>query len=618
LIIVVVVLPLLWSNWSTVKDFPGISSIVAWFSQAPLPKADPQRFAVALAHLEHDKDQQYERLLREVLKDFEGVQLLQFDRTISLAGTQPEESEKKGHAKARQYLEVSGAHVLIWGLVLSRDDKSAPRLYWTTGKESKRAKELYQMEKLELKLPDLFWSDLAEVLRLVVVTQYSEFIAQEGRFIADQLAPFITRVHRLLDKSAEGRDWSKVQFFLGNALLMFGEQTGTNKPLEEAVTAYRAALTKLTQKLTPLDWARTQMNLGNALVRLGEQESNPARLKEAVVAYQAALTEWTPENMPLDWARTQNNLGHALMRLGEQESNPVRLEEAVTTYRAALTKLTQKLTPLDWAMTQMNLGTALMRLGERESGTARLEEAVEAYQAALTELAPERMPLDWARTQNNLGYTLVRLGERESGTARLEEAVTAYRAALTKLTRKLTPLDWARTQMNLGDTLIRLGEQESNTARLEEAVVAYRAALTELTPERARLSWARIQSSLGNALMRLGERESGTAHLEGAVVAYRAALTEWTPEHIPRAWAGIQNNLGTVLATLGERKADATLICEALERQLMVREGSANFSTGVVNNAKRMIAILKNTFDFSTYEACIAKNGEALKRMGLP
>jgi len=119
LIIVVVVLPLLWSNWSTVKDFPGISSIVAWFSQAPLPKADPQRFAVALAHLEHDKDQQYERLLREVLKDFEGVQLLQFDRTISLAGTQPEESEKKGHAKARQYLEVSGAHMLIWGLVLS-------------------------------------------------------------------------------------------------------------------------------------------------------------------------------------------------------------------------------------------------------------------------------------------------------------------------------------------------------------------------------------------------------------------------------------------------------------------------------------------------------------------
>jgi hypothetical protein len=64
------VLVLLWSNWnwSTVKDLPVVSTVVTWFSQAPLPKADPQRFAVALAHLEHDKDQQYERLIREVLK----------------------------------------------------------------------------------------------------------------------------------------------------------------------------------------------------------------------------------------------------------------------------------------------------------------------------------------------------------------------------------------------------------------------------------------------------------------------------------------------------------------------------------------------------------------------
>jgi len=190
--------PLLWSNWSTVKELPGVSSLITRFSQAPLPKADPQRFAVALAHLEYDKDQQYERLIREVLKDFEGVQLLQFDRTISLAGAKPEESEKKGHAQARQYLKDSEAHVLIWGLILNQDGRSAPRLYWTTLQESKRAKEPYQPENF--KLPDLFWNDLVEVLRLVVATESSEFLAQEGRFIANQLAPFITRVSRLLDR----------------------------------------------------------------------------------------------------------------------------------------------------------------------------------------------------------------------------------------------------------------------------------------------------------------------------------------------------------------------------------------------------------------------------------
>ena len=107
-------------------------------NQAPLPKADSQRFVVALAHLEHDKNQEHERLIREVLKNFEGVQLLQFDRTISLEGTEPEESEKKGHAQAQQYLKDSGAHVLMWGLVLSHDRQSAPA---STGRQSRRVEE---------------------------------------------------------------------------------------------------------------------------------------------------------------------------------------------------------------------------------------------------------------------------------------------------------------------------------------------------------------------------------------------------------------------------------------------------------------------------------------------
>jgi hypothetical protein len=164
-------MPWIWSNWSTVKTFPVVSSLVAWFSQTRLPKADSQRFAVALAHLEYDHDAQYERLIREVLKDFEGVQLLQFDRTISLEGAKPEEREQKGHSQARQYLADAGADVLIWGLVLSQEGKSAPRLYWTTLQEGKRAKEPYQPENF--KLPDLFWNDLAEVLRLVVVTGFA-------------------------------------------------------------------------------------------------------------------------------------------------------------------------------------------------------------------------------------------------------------------------------------------------------------------------------------------------------------------------------------------------------------------------------------------------------------
>ena len=60
----------------------------------------------------------------------------------------------------------------------------------------------------------------------------------------------------------------------------------------------------------------TQNNLGNALSTLGERESGTARLEEAVTAYRAALEERTRERVPLDWAMTQNNLGNALSTLG--------------------------------------------------------------------------------------------------------------------------------------------------------------------------------------------------------------------------------------------------------------------------------------------------------------
>ena len=41
------------------------------------------------------------------------------------------------------------------------------------------------------------------------------------------------------------------------------------------------------------------------LETLGERESGTARLEEAVAAYRAALTEWTRGRVPLYWARTQ-------------------------------------------------------------------------------------------------------------------------------------------------------------------------------------------------------------------------------------------------------------------------------------------------------------------------
>jgi hypothetical protein len=49
------------------------------------------------------------------------------------------------------------------------------------------------------------------------------------------------------------------------------------------------ALQEYTRERVPLRWAMTQNNLGGVLSTLGRRESGTARLEEAVTAYRAAL-----------------------------------------------------------------------------------------------------------------------------------------------------------------------------------------------------------------------------------------------------------------------------------------------------------------------------------------
>jgi hypothetical protein len=132
----------------------------------------------------------------------------------------------------------------------------------------------------------------------------------------------------------------------------------------------------------PLDWARTQANLGGAQYLLGERESGTARLEEAVTAYRAALGELTRERVPLDWARTQKNLGTALMGLGARESGTARLVEAVAAYDAALREFTRDRVPLDWGEDLGNQGVALMLIADRTNDPAIAARAVAQIKTA--------------------------------------------------------------------------------------------------------------------------------------------------------------------------------------------------------------------------------------------
>ena len=473
-----------WTHWEKIKTWPGVSRFLAFLK--PLPKADPGRFCVAVLNLRGDeKNAESRELILELLREFEGIQVLHFERTITVSGGDREEKERKGHEKARKYLQRSGASIAVWGRVVRQGGVAKPSLYLTAAPTTEGRPSQYGFEDTgkAFRLPEVFWEDLSDVLRLVVTSQNLEFEALDGHYIADHLEPYIERIRILLgNNSRRHLGWDafarvNIQALFADALRKLGEQTGRNQALQEAISIYREVLKEWTRGHAPLDWAATQNNLGNALQTLGGRECGVERLEEAVVAYHQALQEMTRERVPLDWATTQNNLGNALGRLGERKHDTKCLQEAEVAYREALKEKTRERVPLDWAATQSNLGNVLQSLGEYEGGTERLEESVLVYREALKERIRGRVPLKWAATQNNLGTALSSLGEREGGTERLKESVTAYREALKERTRERVPLDWAETQNNLGGALVHLDEHEGGTERLEEAVVVLKSAL---------------------------------------------------------------------------------------------------------------------------------------------
>jgi tetratricopeptide (TPR) repeat protein len=401
-----------------------------------------------------------------------------------------------------------------------------------TAAELKSAEAGAHLLALDWQAADVAWAEAAAMLAPFDGEAAHDLAEEAGNHLsmhgdlyarAGALSAAINR-WRALVASAEARgdehEAARLRNNLGNALATQGERTGGLKGLrllDEAVSAYRGALTIHTRADLPTRWAMTQNNLGNALAAHGHCTDGPEGLRvfaEAVTAYRDALNVHTKAEMPAQWAMTQNNLGSALKAQGDRTdgSDGLRLlDEAVAAYRNALTVRTRVDMPADWAITQNNLGNALQAQGNRTDGPEGLrllDEAVMAYREALEVPIRADMPAQWAMTQNNLGCALLTQSELTVGPERfrlLEEAVTAYRDALTIRTRADMPANWAMTQNNIGLALESRAESEHECARLHlvEAEAALLAALSVFTHEHMAFYHATTTESLARVRAKL-------------------------------------------------------------------------------------------------------------------
>lgn len=162
-----------------------------------------------IAKLNRDTNDTFGNQIFEVVHEFSGVQTLPLDRTLA-SDKMTDAMEAEATEVARRYLQESGASVLIWGSVLDSEHRIA-RLYLTTSSTAEKTgndgKQYGEEIGATVRLPDVFWSDLAQVLRLVIASRDADFRAKDGNYVADQLPPFIASVRRLLNESSDRPGW---------------------------------------------------------------------------------------------------------------------------------------------------------------------------------------------------------------------------------------------------------------------------------------------------------------------------------------------------------------------------------------------------------------------------
>ena len=494
---------LIYQNSEKILSIGLVEDGIAYATQPVLPKAQPGQFTVLIARLENDKRGKLQGAMSDSLAEMTAMHTMKIHRRLDVQGRNAEEECRSSALSAQSYLKETGAQILLYGKAVERDLDSKtkvfePRLCWAAAEGVRPDKEFgrYPAQGGNA-LPDLFWTDLAAVLKLLVAGQYASFESDDGRFAADRLQPFVATVSRLLEsRTGRNTEWTatqaaEVRLILAAALTRLGDERGDKGLLAAAAAGAEDALKVFTRENHPTQWARAQCDFGNALRRLGEREQETERLERAIGVFTAALEVRTQTTAPQDWATTKNDLGVAMKQLGvtlqfrghrlQRDEDIDRalelLESAVAAYREALTVRTRGQVPQRWANTTSNMANALASLGEINRNPALLNQSVDAYEEALGVLTRDAVPLDWAMVQSNLGAALSRLGDIEDSAKRFELAAAAYRQSLEVRQESRTPLLWATTRYNLAVVLRKLGERRQDATALAEAEQAYTDAL---------------------------------------------------------------------------------------------------------------------------------------------
>ena len=296
------------------------------------------------------------------------------------------------------------------------------------------------------------------LLLFSVITAKQIKIRRDWEVTAVSTSRVEQEVHAAI-KAVEREDVSvtdKVEMLMEIAM---GLQTQPKSPddLLSAIELYDRAL-QLCPDQHDILLARITARKGTALQAIPSPDSS--YLEQAETAFEAALKVLNEHGDAEEVAEVEMNLGLVIQTLAGAGRR--KLSDAIAAYQRSLRVFNKEAHPKEFAILQNNLATAFMSMPFTDpTGKMREALAVQSFEEGLKVVNLIDHPVEYAMLQNNLGNAL----QYASSSHIIENnlrALQAYEEALKVRKRKTTPLEYANTISNKANCLLNLPDDPEN------------------------------------------------------------------------------------------------------------------------------------------------------------
>lgn len=296
-----------------------------------LPHAEEGRFSVAIAAFRGDEDSDRDgegdttkRFADRIQHEVNGrLQVLRVHRWVNTEAL-PAHLDKlyAEHERAREVLEKTGAHVIVWGEVRS-GQSGRDVVIRMTGSRDRAYGNAFPLAQ-RFTVASERWETFVPHILVALGIEAAGYDDLQGREIKDELARWLPAMEKMPIGLPPERDP-----FMALGLHVRGVMESDRGMMKKSVAMWQNAVDKLERRNDPGQWARLQGMYASVLSELYDIDDDEQLMQMAIARYSNAAEELTSSRAPRDFVVVHNQLGLLYRRSSMRSPSPPTLCSAV-------------------------------------------------------------------------------------------------------------------------------------------------------------------------------------------------------------------------------------------------------------------------------------------------